>query len=318
MKPAGVLLLYMGCAKDVTEIRPFLFNIFSDPEIFPLPSFLRIPVAKALSGVRSSLVKGAYKKIGGSPLLSLTFRQAQALKAFLEKQGLKVPVNVGMRYTQPFIKEALEEVIKNGAREIVALTLYPQYCKATVGSCIAALNKAVAYFDQIKTKIVYSWHTHPLFIKCWSNLILDSMKEFDFKNPHIVFCAHNIPERLLKEGDPYPVQIKECARAVMTSLNEKVPYSVAYQSRLKIMRWLKPDIETQIKILASQGIREIIIVPISFVSEHLETLYELDIKIRKLAIQAGIEKFIRVPTPGVHPFLIEAWTELIKEKLESN
>lgn len=313
----GVLLLYMGCASRLSDIKPFLFSLFSDPVIVPLPSPLRIPVAWLTSRIRYPMIKKAYERIGGgSPLLSFTFQQAEALRKSLQEAGIEAVVSVGMRYTPPSIEHTLFSLIKDGIQKVVALTLYPQYSTATAGTCISVLERAIIQFPGIDVYIIPHWHTHPLFITCWATLISDSIQEMHPEKGHILFSAHSLPVRLVKQGDPYPTQIKECTEAIMTKLKKDIPHSIAYQSKVGAVKWLEPKVEEEMKRLAAKGVKELILVPISFVSDHLETLYELDIVMKHLASRLGFETFRRVPVPNLHPLLIKAWTDMALEKIK--
>ena len=304
----GVLLLYMGGASTLRDIRPFLFRLFSDREILPLPSGVRIPLAWAISRIRYHLVKDAYRQIGGSPLLEITKRQAKALEESLAVEGIRAVVEVGMRYCPPFIHNAVENLEKRGVKKAVALPLYPQYSKATTGSCQLALREALKG-RHLEVEVVSHWHTHPLFIQGWIQTIQQSLRDMPCTT-HILFSAHSLPMRIVNQGDPYPSQVAETVEAIMEGLGP-FPYSVAYQSKVGPVKWLGPSVEEKIARLSSEGTSSLALVPISFVSEHFETLYEMDIIFRKEAKRAGIKDFIRVGALNVHPLLIGAWKDII-------
>ena len=306
--PLGVLLLYMGGASTLRDIRPFLFRLFSDREILPLPSGVRIPLAWAISRIRYHLVKNAYRQIGGSPLLEITKRQAQALEETLAGEGIRAVVEVGMRYCSPFIHDAVENLKKRGVEKAVALPLYPQYSKATTGSCLFALREALK-MNRLEVEVVSHWPTHPLFIQGWVQTIQQSLRDMPYTT-HILFSAHSLPMRVVNQGDPYPSQVAETVEAVMEGLGP-LPYSVAYQSKVGPVKWLGPSVEEEIARLSSEGTSSLALVPISFVSEHFETLYEMDILFKKEAKRAGIKAFTRVEALNVHPLLIGAWRDII-------
>ena len=311
-KPLGVLLLYMGGASTTKDIKPFLYHLFSDREILPLPAPVRIPLAWIISRARYHLVKGAYQQIGGSPLLKITRNQAEALEKTLKEEGIVAHVEPGMRYCAPFIREAVGRLERRGIERAVALTLYPQYSKATAGSCFAALKRATAS-SPLTVETIPHWHTHPHFIEAWVELIKESSANLP-EPPHILFSAHSLPMKVVRQGDPYPQQIKETVEAIMEKLGP-VPYSVAYQSKVGPVKWLEPSVEDEILRLAREGISSLALVPISFVSDHFETLYEMDIVFREEAEKAGIRNFARVPALNLHPNLIKTWKELILERV---
>ena len=311
--PLGILLLYMGGASTTRDIKPFLYHLFSDREILSLPGPIRIPLAWVISQTRYHLVKGAYQRIGGSPLLEITAKQARALEAALNKEGFHAHVEVGMRYCSPFIREAVERLKREGVKKVIALTLYPQYSRATAGSCFSALEKATSGLSwEIET--IPHWHTHPSFIETWTHLIEKELPG-ESRNVHILFSAHGLPMKVVNQGDPYPRQVAEMVEAIMGRLGP-VPHSIAYQSKVGPVKWLEPSVEEEMARLAKEGVSSLVLVPISFVSEHFETLYEMDIVFREEAKKIGIENFVRVQAPNLHPGLIETWKRLVLEKVK--
>ncbi len=309
--PLGVLLLYMGGASTTREIKPFLYHLFSDREILPLPGPIRIPLAWVISQTRYHLVKGAYQRIGGSPLLEITAKQARALEAALNKEGLHTHVEVGMRYCSPFIQEAVERLKRERVKKVIALTLYPQYSRATAGSCFSALEEAASRV-KMDVEIIPHWHTHPLFIGAWAELVKKEVKKCT-QRPHILFSAHGLPMKVVRRGDPYPRQVEETVEAVMKEVGP-IPHSIAYQSKVGPVKWLEPSVEEEMARLAEEGVSSLVLVPISFVSEHFETLYEMDIVFREEAERLDIKGVFRVPALNLHPGLVETWKELVLEK----
>ena len=310
--PLGVLLLYMGGASTLKDIKPFLYHLFSDREILPLPATLRIPLAWVISRTRYYLVKEAYQRIGGSPLLEITRKQARALEDALVQEGLEAHVEIGMRYSPPFIHQAVDSLKEKGVKRAVALTLYPQYSRATAGSCFAALEKAVfRAFLEIET--IPHWHTHPFLVRAGAQVIGEKMAGIQ-ERPHILFSAHSLPMRVVNQGDPYPQQVAEMVEAIMNRLGP-YPHSIAYQSKVGPVKWLEPRVDEEMARLARERVSSLVLVPISFVSEHFETLYEMDIVFRKEAERLGMRKFIRVQALNLHPGLIETWKELVLEAI---
>ncbi len=310
--PLGVLLLYMGGASATRDIKPFLFHLFSDREILPLPTPLRIPLAWIISQTRYHLVKGAYRRIGGSPLLEITEKQARALEEVLTQEGLRAKVEVGMRYCPPFIQEAVDRLRREGVKRAIALTLYPQYSRATAGSCFAALKEATGTSLEIET--IPHWHTHPSLVEAWADLIKKGLSKASGET-HILFSAHSLPMKVVNQGDPYPQQVEEMVEAIMNRVGP-LPHSTAFQSKVGPVKWLEPSVESEMARLAREGVKSLALVPISFVSDHFETLYEMDIVFREEAGRMGIEEFIRIPAPNLHPGLIETWKELVLERVK--
>ena len=307
----GVILLYMGGATTLRDIRPFLYRLFSDKEILPMPALLRMPLAWAIAHIRYHFVKGAYEKIGGSPLLEMTKQQAAALENSLREDGINAKVELGMRYCSPFIHEAVERFESEGVKRAVALTLYPQYSSVTAGSCFIALKNALVG-SSLKVDNILHWHTHPLFVEAWADSIVKTLKG---KTPnHILFSAHSLPMRVVKQGDSYPQQVEETVKAIMNKIGS-FPYSLAYQSKVGPVKWLGPSVESEILRLAQEGVCSLVLVPISFVSEHFETLYEMDVLFREAAEGMDIRSFVRVPSLNLHPCLIRTWKELILERV---
>jgi len=275
----GVLLLYMGAPDSPEAIQPFLYNLFSDKDIISVP--LQKPFAFIISHLRARKVKKRYELIGGaSPLLEITLKQAEALK-----KRLGAPVFVGMRYWKPFIKEAVDEILRAGVNKLVALPLYPQYSLATTGSAFKELSKAL---ESKKAKVefvkVESWHREELFIKALAEKIEYALK--DFSDAEVVFSAHSLPVSLIEKGDPYKRQVEETVEALEDRLGIKG--TLAYQSS-GYGKWLGPRVEEVIEELAERGKKKVLVAPVSFVSDHIETLYDIDIALKSYAAELGIE-----------------------------
>ncbi|GAB6184263.1 ferrochelatase [Thermodesulfovibrio hydrogeniphilus] len=302
MDKTGVILLNMGGPDSLDAVKPFLFNLFCDPYIANFGPMQK-PFAWMISTLRSRKVKKAYGLIGGkSPLKEITLKQAELLEKSL---GGEFSVKVGMNYWHPFINEALNEFENQGIKKIIALSLYPQYCKATTASIIdrfkAYANKKFDY------EIISSWCDHPLFIEAW----IDNIKEAFNKHgdAFVLFSAHGIPLSLHKKGDPYVSEVKRTVKAIVEGfkINE---WSLCYQSRTGPVKWVEPSTEESIKELAHRNIKKVFIVPISFVSDHIETLYEIDIVYKKMAEKLGIQ-VIRVPSLNTSDKFIKTLKALV-------
>jgi protoporphyrin/coproporphyrin ferrochelatase len=293
------------------DVRPFLFNLFSDPEIIRLPfPWLQKPLAWMISTSRARKSQENYKQIGGgSPLRRITDEQAQALQEQLRQQGHDANVYVGMRYWYPFTEEAIARIKRDGIEQLVILPLYPQYSISTSGSSFRLLEQIWQEdpaLQQIDHTVISSWYDSPGYLNAMADLISQQLDQCENPNDvHIFFSAHGVPVSYVEEnGDPYQQQIEACTAAIMRSLDRPNPHTLAYQSRVGPVEWLKPYTDEAIQELAQQGVQNLLVVPISFVSEHIETLQEIDMEYREVAEEAGIHNFQRVPALNTHPLFI--------------
>jgi ferrochelatase len=324
MGRVGVLLLNLGGPEQLEDVRPFLFNLFSDPEIIRLPfPWMQKPLAWMISTSRAKKSQENYKEIGGgSPLRRITDEQAKALQETLTHQGYDAQVYVGMRYWYPFTEEAIARIKRDKVEELVVLPLYPQFSISTSGSSFRLLEKIWTEdpaLGRIRYTVIASWYNSPGYLNAMADLIAQQLDQVE--NPdqvHIFFSAHGVPVSYVEEaGDPYQQEIEDCTRLIMKTLNRPNPHTLAYQSRVGPVEWLKPYTEDAIHELAEQGVKRMVVVPISFVSEHIETLQEIDIEYREIAEEAGIEQFIRVPALNTHPIFIEDLARLVTNALQS-
>jgi protoporphyrin/coproporphyrin ferrochelatase len=325
MGRTGVLLLNLGGPEKLEDVRPFLYNLFSDPEIIRLPSpWLQKPLAWLISTLRSKKSENNYKEIGGgSPLLKITEAQAQALQAKLSEQGIDIQVYVGMRYWHPFTEEAIAKIKEDNIQKLVILPLYPQFSISTSGSSFRIIEemwKNDSHLQKIEYTLIPSWYDHQRYLAAMSNLIKQELQQFE--NPdqvQIFFSAHGVPKSYVTEaGDPYQREIEECTDLIMKTVNTANPHILAYQSKVGPVEWLKPYTEDALKELGEQNIKDLLVVPISFVSEHIETLQEIDLEYREVAEEVGISNFKRVPALNTHPMFIEALSNLTTEALEKS
>ena len=319
----GVLLLNLGGPDKIEDVRPFLYNLFSDPEIIRLPvKAFQKPLAWLISSLRSKKSQDNYLEIGGgSPLRSITEAQAEALETKLKELG-EVRVYIGMRYWHPFTEEAIARIKNDGIEELVILPLYPQFSISTSGSSFRVLEEMWAKepgLQKIKYTIIPSWYQSPGYLEAMADLIAQELEKFeDPDDAHIFFSAHGVPVSYVEEaGDPYQQEIEECTRLIMQTLGRNNQYTLAYQSRVGPVEWLQPYTETALEELGEQGVKDLLVVPISFVSEHIETLQEIDIEYREVAEEAGISNFQRVPALNVHPGFINALAHLVTESLNN-
>lgn len=325
MGRVGVLLLNLGGPDKLDDVGPFLYNLFSDPEIIRLPfSWLQKPLAWFIASRRTKTSQENYKQIGGgSPLRQITEAQGEALKQELQTLGEDAEIYVGMRYWHPYTEEAVASLTHNAEIEkLVILPLYPQFSISTSGSSFRLLEqmwKTDPKLQQIEYTVIPSWYKQAGYLKAMAELIAQELDQLP--NPseaHIFFSAHGVPKSYVEEaGDPYQQEIEECTELIMRTLNRPNAYTLAYQSRVGPVEWLQPYTEDAIQELGAKGIQNLVVVPISFVSEHIETLQEIDIEYRELALEAGIHNFRRVPALNTHPTFIRALADLVVNALKS-
>jgi ferrochelatase len=310
----AVLLMNMGGPDSLDSVRPFLRNLFSDPAIMGMPAALRRPLAAFLSARRARKVRPRYELIGGaSPIGPITSEQAKAVEEVLGSSF--GPVLPAFSYWHPFISEAIRDAARSGADRLVALSLYPQYCQATTGTCLEdlSMNLPGTSFEN-STHIVDSWASDPAYLDALAGTIRDAlsrMPEGSRDDSVILFSAHGIPESLVNKGDPYLEQTLATVEGVMKRL-EGYEHQVAIQSRLGPVRWLQPSLPDKLQELSSRGAPPLVVVPVSFVSDHIETLYELDIQHLEIARDLGFTVYERAPALNTRPDFIAALAELIR------
>ncbi|MEH2168611.1 MAG: ferrochelatase [Nostoc sp.] len=324
MGRVGVLLLNLGGPDKLEDVGPFLYNLFSDPEIIRLPfRWLQKPLAWFIATRRTRTSEGNYKQIGGgSPLRRITEAQGEALKEQLGFLGQEVNIYVGMRYWHPYTEEAIAQITQDKVEHLVILPLYPQFSISTSGSSFRLLEKLWQEdpkLQPIDYTVIPSWYKQPGYLQAIAQLITQELEQFP--NPddvHIFFSAHGVPKSYVEEaGDPYQMEIEECTALIMQTLNRPNTHTLAYQSRVGPVEWLQPYTEDALKELGAQGVKDLVVVPISFVSEHIETLQEIDIEYREVAEESGIHNFRRVPAPNTHPVFINALAELVIDALRN-
>ncbi|XP_017699741.1 ferrochelatase-1, chloroplastic-like [Phoenix dactylifera] len=323
----GVLLLNLGGPETLHDVQPFLFNLFADPDIIRLPRlfrFLQRPLAQLISMLRAPKSKEGYAAIGGgSPLRRITDEQAHALKLALEEKNLHANVYVAMRYWHPFTEDAIRLIKKDNITKLVILPLYPQFSISTSGSSIRRLQgifREDAYFARLPVSIIESWYQREGYIKSMADLIEKEL--LGFSKPEevtIFFSAHGVPLSYVEDaGDPYKDQMEECIALIMDELKSRGianHHTLAYQSRVGPIQWLKPYTDEVIVELGQKGVKSLMVVPISFVSEHIETLEEIDMEYKHLALQSGIENWGRVPALGCTSSFISDLADAVIEAL---
>lgn len=284
----GVILLNMGGPDTLDDVQPFLFNLFSDREIIRLgPAFLQKFLASIISRRRAPKSRAIYSKIGGgSPLKEISFRQAEALEKALSEDGDYI-VTVAMRYWPPLADQAIQQMVAAGVDHLIALTLYPHYSKATTGSSLSHLRLSLQRLaPHLPLSIISSWPTQKLYIAALAENILQGLQTFERGPVKIVYSAHSLPVSFIEDGDPYVDHIEQSIGAIEEITHQRG--ILCYQSRSGPVEWLSPSTPEMLKSLADAGCKNILMVPISFVSDHVETLYEINILYREQAAQQGM------------------------------
>jgi ferrochelatase len=316
MARVAVVLMNLGGPDSLAAVRPFLVNLFSDPAIIDLPGPLRGPLARLIAWRRTPVAREIYARLGGgSPLLANTRAQAQALETVL---GPGHRCFIAMRYWHPFSAETTREVARWAPDQIVCLPLYPQFSTTTTASSLASWKLAAAQkgFD-CPTRCIRCYPCEKGLIEALVQLIkpaLDTVSAMG-RRPRLLLTAHGLPVKIVRSGDPYPSQVERTAAAVVDALAEpELDWRVCYQSRVGPLRWIGPATDEEIGRAGREG-TPLVVAPISFVSEHSETLVELDLDYRRLAEASGVPAYHRVATVGVEPPFIGSLALLVERAL---
>ena len=349
----GVILLNLGGPDSLRAVRPFLYNLFSDRQIIRLgPPFMQKPLAWLISTLRSKKTENMYSQIGGkSPIFDITKAQAKALEEALNK-GSNLPftkegqggitnpsqsfkVYIGMRYWRPFAEDVVAEIFRDGIRKLVGLSLYPHYSVTTSGSSLSQFREVSSRYD-MEIFTADSWHNHPLYIEALVDVIKKGLESFDSlsntplppfskggqggitkssSNIHVLFSAHSLPQKIIDQGDPYVNQTLETIREIEKHL--PIRWHLSYQSKSGPVKWLEPSTEEKLEELSRNGVKDLLVVPISFVSDHIETLYEIDILYKDLAKKLSIN-LKRTEALNTHPKFIEALKDIVIKRLKNS
>ena len=309
------MLFQLGGPDSLESIEPFLYNLFCDPDIidFPFSRIARQPLAKLISVSRAKHVAHHYAEIGGkSPILEFTRRQAVALEKRL-RRDYDARVVVAMRYWRPFTQEAITELAQHAPDEIVLLPLYPQYSKTTTGSSVNEWNRRFRPNGwNPAVHVVSEFYRDPAYIESVVSGIANSLGQFaEPGDVDMVFSAHSVPMSVIEKGDPYQRQIEETVDLVWARGGWPSRRHVCYQSKVGASKWLRPSMHETVKRLAAEGSKNLLVVPISFVSDHVETLHEIDIEHREQARGLGIANYRMVPGLNDSPDFIEALAGLV-------
>ncbi len=319
---AAVILAQLGGPETLDDVQPFLFNFFVDliPDNIPVPGFLVKPTAWLISRWRAPHSRALYASIGGgSPLRAQSEAQAQALRDELRRRGRGLPVFLAMRNWRPYSEEALAQARSGGATTLVFLPLYPQYSYSTTRSSLNELKRAMRAMRYApELRVVEDYCEDPLYLDALVALTRTHLRSFGTpaKDVHLIFSAHGLPLRYIERGDPYLEQVRRTVAAATARLEHPGPVHLSFQSRLGPAKWLAPATEQLIEELARKGARAVCIVPVAFVSEHVETLNEIDIQYAAVAARAGIAEFRRVCAVKCHPSYIKCLANQAERALE--
>jgi ferrochelatase len=311
MAKTGIILFNLGGPDSPEAVEPFLFNLFNDPAIIGAPGFIRTLLARFIAKKRGPVARGIYALIGGkSPLVEETWKQAQALEREL---GPDHKVLVAMRYWHPFASEALAAAREWGAERLVLLPLYPQFSTTTTRSSLRQWRQLAAEWP-VPSQTVYCYPDEPGLVAALAELVRAGWDEAaGAGRPRVLFSAHGLPQSVVDRGDPYPHHVERTARAVVGSLGIADPdWIICYQSRVGPMKWIGPSIERELERAGEDGV-PVVVVPVAFVSEHSETLVELDIEYRHRAESLGVPAYVRVPAVGHHPAFITGLARLVRD-----
>jgi ferrochelatase len=317
MKKA-VILFNLGGPDKIDNVEPFLFNLFNDPAILNLPTLLRYPLAKLISNRRAPVAKKIYEELGGSsPILKLTKEQSNALEIKLNQTQIdnEYKCFIIMRCWDPRATDVIKNIQSFNPGEVILMPLYPQYSAATSGSSIKEWKDVCKKNNyKVKTSTICCYPTDQNFINAHTKEIIKKIK--NLKNFKLIFSAHGLPEKNIKKGDPYQWQVEQSVKKIVENLNfEGLDWILSYQSRVGPLKWIGPSTE-DIIIKNSKIGKHIVLVPIAFVSEHSETLVELDIEYKEIADANGCKNYTRVPALGINEDFIRAMSELIIKKNE--
>lgn len=313
----GIVLFQLGGPDTLEAIEPFLYNLFCDPDIidFPFARIGRKPLAKLISTTRSRKVQHHYSVIGGgSPIRRFTEQQARALQTRLNNSGIDAHCFVAMRYWHPFTAEAIAQLEASGCDEVVLLPLYPHYSSTTTGSSLNEWSRV--YRGSVPVHQIGPFYKNDLYLEALMEKIDEALSRFaDPLSPEIVFSAHSVPVSVIERGDPYQHQIEETVELLMRRGGWTNAHRLCYQSKVGASKWLQPSLHRALRDLSQAKVREVCVVPISFVSDHVETLGEIDHEAREEAAQLGIEKFEMTSGLNDSPVFIAALAELVASAL---
>ncbi len=319
----GVVLVNLGGPDNLEDVKPFLISLFSDREIIKLPlGRLFQPFwAWLMASLRARKARRNYAAIGGgSPQLRITQQQADGLQAYLNKdQAGRFKVTIAMRYWPPLTDDALDSLERSGVRQVVALTMYPHYSSATTGSSLNELERAITRRDKsVKLSVIDRWYGHPLYLDLMAQYIDETITAVLNETGHepvVLFSAHGLPQRFVDAGDPYVQEVCASMEQTVARLPSPTDCRLCYQSKVGPVKWIGPSTDAMLREVSKEGIRHVVVVPMSFVSDHIETLQELDQEYAHLAQEMGFITYRRVRTLNDDPKFIAVLADLITTHL---
>jgi ferrochelatase len=317
----GVVLAQLGGPETLDDVRPFLYNFFIDliPDNMPVPKPFIKPTAWLISTLRAPYSRKLYASIGGgSPLRAQTEAQAQALRDELRRRGNAMPVYVAMRNWRPYSEDALRAAQAGGVTDLIFLPLYPQYSYSTTRSSLNELRRVMpAVRFEPRLHVIEEYCEDPDYIAALVDVTRRCLR--DFRTPaervHLIFSAHGLPQHYIERGDPYLDQVKKTVAAASARLSHPGPVHLSFQSRLGPVKWLEPATEGLIAQLAAKGARAICVVPVAFVTEHVETLNEIDIQYAAVASRSGVAEFLRACAVKCHPSFVTCLANQVEKAL---
>ncbi|KAL7753820.1 ferrochelatase hem15 [Sorochytrium milnesiophthora] len=321
----GVLLMNLGGPAKLTDVQPFLTRLFSDPDLIPLP-FQRHS-APIIAKRRTPQIQDQYAQIGGgSPILSWTQKQGALLEQKLDTISPETAPHksyIGFRYTEPLTEDAVQQMLDEGIERAVAFTQYPQYSCSTTGSSLNELYRKLKVMDPQQTiqwSVIDRWPTHPGLVKAFAERIRDGLAQYpeaERSSVVVLFSAHSLPMTVVNRGDPYVQEVAATVQSVMDYLGQSHPYRLVWQSQVGPRAWMGPQTSDTLKALASKGVNNVLLVPIAFTSDHIETLFELDIEYGHQAKEMGMTGLRRAESLNDSPIFIDAMADIVKSHLAS-
>ncbi|HEY3203841.1 MAG TPA: ferrochelatase [Thermoanaerobaculia bacterium] len=314
----AILFLQLGGPETLENVPAFLYRLFSDPDVVRVePALLRKAIAAAIAFGRTNASRKLYAAIGGSsPIRRLTEQQAAGTESLVRAGGKDVFVRAAMTCSPPFVEEVVRGLAAEGVRRFLAFPLYPQYSVTTTKGALERSRAAVRRFvSEGRLDEIGSWPTHPLFVEAHAESVREELAKFPDPRPeavHLLFSAHSIPRKLVKGGDPYPSEVEASMREILRALSWSGPSTLAYQSKLGPVEWLGPPTAEVIRDLGERGERQVLVVPIAFVTDHVETLYEIDQLFGAIARQAGIAHFRRTAGLNDRPTFLRALADIAR------
>ncbi|HEX7335622.1 MAG TPA: ferrochelatase [Gemmatimonadales bacterium] len=321
----GIVMMNLGGPATLDDVEPFLLELFADREIIQLP--LQRWLGPFIARRRTPKVRGLYANIGGgSPILRYTEAQGRGLVARLDRMSPETAPHkfyVAFRYTRPTSEDALRAMKADGVERAIAFTQYPQFSCSTTGSSLNELWRAASRTglrSAFHWSLIDRWPVHPGFIDAMTETVREGLSQFapaDRDKVLLLFSAHSLPLAVIDRGDAYPQEVGASVQRVVEQLAVSNPYILAYQSDVGPVRWLGPSTEQVLRRLGARGQKHVLVVPIAFTSDHIETLSELDREYGEVAHEAGITHYKRAPALNDRPLFLDGLARIVKDHLEA-